>query len=171
MKKHCSLLMLLVGLAITATPVNATELVVKSKTSLPPPQLGIAPPRVEKTVAISQGKRFDQSIVLYNYNNKPKTIELSLFDTNKQHKLIKPQKNTLSPWAIINPTHFTIPANGEQTIRISIRPPLGFPQKTHYAMLKINHKIENPVKMDKAGKSVTVSLGSSYGLPIIVKTK
>lgn len=171
MKEQFSLLVLLVGVVITATPINAGEMVVKSRTGFPPPQLGVAPPRVDKTVAVSQGKRFDQSIVLYNYNNKPKTIELSLFDTNKQHKLIKPQKNTLSPWAIINPTHFTIPVNGEQTIRISIRPPLSFPKKTHYAILRINHKIKNPVKMDEAGKSVTVSLGSSYGLPIIVKTK
>ncbi|MBS9777925.1 MAG: hypothetical protein KGV50_04090 [Gammaproteobacteria bacterium] len=147
------------------------SLVIKGQNELPPPQLGISPPRFEHTIVASDGKRIDESLVLYNYNDKPKKIRLTLFDVNKNKRPIKPSKNTLSPWTIINPKEFTIPANSEQTIRLSIRPPVSFVKKTHYAMLKIDNYVDNAFKVDDKNQSVIVTLGASYGLPIVVRVQ
>lgn len=165
-------LTIVVALVTAAMSIaSAQDLVVKGKGDFPPPQLGIAPPRFEEIVTVSAGKRLDKSIVLYNYNSKPKSIKLTLVDVNRNQQAIKPSKSTLSPWTIINPKTFTIAPNGEQTVRFSVRPPLSFPQKTHYAMLKIEHHIDNAITVDEAKQAVTVTLGSSYGLPIIITTK
>lgn len=155
--------------AVLLQTAIAQKVVVKNpKQDFPPPQLGIAPPRVEQPLTLGK-KVLDQSITLYNYNPKPKSIRLSFLDTNKQHRVIKPNDKTLSAWTIINPTEFTIEGNGQQTIRLSIRPPVGFPKKTHYAMLKIDQQVKDSLKFDEDGKGVTLGLGSSYGLPFIIK--
>ncbi|MDP8162278.1 hypothetical protein QJU89_02900 [Pasteurella skyensis] len=111
----------------TASFVHSTQIVVKKNGELPPPQLGITPPRIENTVMVSKGKRLDKSFVIYNYNpTKAKSIKLSLVDVNKAKRAIKPSKKTLVPWTIINPKNFVIPPNGQQTVRLSIRPPSNF---------------------------------------------
>ncbi|MDP8171239.1 hypothetical protein QJU96_08065 [Pasteurella skyensis] len=156
----------------TASFVHSTQIVVKKNGELPPAQLGITPSRIESDVAVSKGERLDKSFVIYNYNStREKQVRLSLVDVNKKHNVIKPSKKTLLPWTIINPKQFTIPASGQQTVRLSIRPPSNFPKKTHYAMLKIDNHIESPLNIDQKTKSITVTLGASYGLPIIVTTK
>ncbi len=151
---------------------NSQEIVVKNTNEdFPPPQLGISPPRLESDLLLTQGQRLDQSITFYNYSPKEKTIRITLYDTNANHRMIQPNNTTLTPWTILNPTEFTIPGNGEQTIRLSIRPPQGFPSGTHYAMLKVEQHVSDSVKMDADGKGVTVTLGASYGLPLIVHVK
>lgn len=150
---------------------SAETLVVESKSKMPPPQLGIAPPRIEETVKSKSSGVINQSVIFYNYSPKPKTINLSLVDTNKQHRPIKPNKKTLLPWTILNPTTFTIPGNGQQTIRLSIRPPKGFPRKTHYAVLHIEQHVSEPLKMDADGKGATVTLGASYAMPLVIHVK
>ncbi|MDG6882500.1 Uncharacterised protein [Phocoenobacter uteri] len=156
----------------TAGVVCATQIVVKNNTGTPPAQLGIAPSRIEGEVKVSKGERLDESFVIYNYNpSREKHIKLSLVDVDKKHRAIKPSKKTLFPWAMINPKNFVIPAGGQQTVRLSIRPPSNFPKKRHYALLKIDNFVKNPLKVDQKQKSITVTLGASYGFPIIVTTK
>lgn len=170
LKKYASYALL--GVTLLTSLAAAETLVVKNpKQDFPPPQLGISPPRIESEVLVSQGKRLDQSITFYNYSPKAKTLRITLHDTNAGHRMIKSNEKTLAPWTILNPTEFTIPGKGEQTIRLSIRPPQGFPSGTHHAMLKIVQHVPDSVKMDADGKGVTISLGSSYGLPLIVHVK
>lgn len=165
--KKTTILTALLGLLTFA---GASDLVVKSKDgAMPPPQLGIAPPNISGTVV--SGKSLNQSLTFYNYSPKPKTITIQLIDVNKKQRPISPGKKTLVPWTILNPKTFTIPGNGEQTVRLSIRPPQGFAKKTHYAIVDIRQHVPNQIKMDNDGKGVTVTLGARYALPIVVKVE
>lgn len=162
----------LIGLLSINTLIAAEELIVKLDDNRPPPpQLGISPPLIEKKLIIGEHSIINQSIVLYNYNTKPKTISVEIVDVNKNKQPITPNKKTLAPWILLNPKSFTIPNNGQQTIRLSIRLPMGFPKKTHYAMLKIEQSIPEPLKFDPDGKGAVVKLGASYGLPLIIQIK
>lgn len=158
-------------LAISLSLSVAQEIVIEAPESqaLPPPQLGIAPPRIEKTV--KAGSALNIAVTLYNYNPKPKEIQISLIDTNATFQPIEPSEETLVPWTIINPTEFTLAGSGEQTIRLSIRPPNGFPSKTHHAMLQISQYVPDSIKFNTDGSGATVSIGSNYGLPIIVSVE
>lgn len=136
---------------------------------LPPAQLGITPSRISETISLTQNKnlaKLNQSLTLYNYGNKPKAISLSLIDIDEAGKPIPPGEGTLKPWTLINPTTFTIPVGGYQTVRMSMRLPLGFEQGPHSAMLTIEQQIDKSITYDTDGKGVTVELGSRYGLPI-----
>lgn len=139
--------------------------------ALPPAQLGISPPRIEHTINVKKNGRLNSSITIFNYNSKPKEIVLELFDVNSKLKPIHSNNKTLVPWTILNPKKFTIPGNGQQTIRFSVRPPANFPKKTHFAILQVKEFIKEPVKYDSDGKGVTVNIGASYGVPIIVNVK
>lgn len=139
--------------------------------ALPPAQLGISPPRIEHTINVKKNEHLNSSITIYNYNSKPKEIVLELFDVNSKLKPIRSNNKTLVPWTILNPKKFTIPGNGQQTVRFSMRPPANFPKKTHFVILQIKEFIKDPVKYDTDGKGVTVNIGASYGIPIIVHVK
>lgn len=136
---------------------------------LPPAQLGISPARVDETVSLTQNKnlaKLNQSLTLYNYGSKPKVIKLNLVDINELGRPIAPSESTLKPWTLINPTEFTIPAGGYQTVRMSIRPPVGFERGAHSAILTIEQQVDKSITYDSDGKGVTLELGSRYGLPI-----
>lgn len=138
---------------------------------LPPPQLGITPANINETVSLIGNKntaRLNQSLTLYNYSNKPKKIRLNLVDMDLNGKPIKPSKITLKHWTLINPTEFTIAADGYQTVRMAFRLPLSFPIGKHNAMLLIEQKIDKSLTYDTDGKGVTIEIGSRYGLPVIV---
>ena len=136
---------------------------------LPPAQLGIRPARISETVSLIQNKnlaKLNQSLTLYNYGSKPKSIKLSLIDMDETGKPIEPSENTLKPWTLINPTQFTIPAGGYQTVRMSIRLPMGFTEGKRLAILSIEQQIDKSLTYDADGKGVTLELGSRYALPI-----
>ena len=136
---------------------------------LPPAQLGISPSRIDETVSLTQNKnlsKLNQSLTLYNYGSKPKVIKLNVIDVDESGKPIAPNESTLKPWTLINPTEFTIAPNGYQTVRMSIRLPVGFEQGVHSAMLIIEQQIDKSLTYDSDGKGVTLELGSRYGLPI-----
>lgn len=134
----------------------------------PPAQLGIAPPRVEMEL---QGPINNQSITLYNYSDKPKTIDLELTNVSAipNGKLIAPGPQTLSRWTLFNPRRFTIKPGGSQTVRMSIRPRVKLESGTRYGLLSIRQDMSDQSKLaqSKDGE-MTVSIGSSYGLPVIV---
>ncbi|MGP5104669.1 hypothetical protein ACTXMF_08150 [Psychrobacter celer] len=136
---------------------------------LPPAQLGISPSRIDEMVSLTQNKnlsKLNQSLTLYNYGSKPKVIKLNVIDVDESGKPIAPNESTLKPWTLINPTEFTIAPNGYQTVRMSIRLPVGFEQGVHSAMLIIEQQIDKSLTYDSDGKGVTLELGSRYGLPI-----
>ncbi len=138
---------------------------------LPPAQLGISPSRIIETVSLTQNKNlsnFNQSLTLYNYGSKPKSIKLSLIDMDEKSKPIEPSESTLRPWTLINPTQFTIPAGGYQTVRMSIRLPMSFKAGQHHAMLSIEQQIDKSLTYDADGRGVTLEIGSRYGLPIAI---
>ncbi|WP_228730634.1 hypothetical protein [Psychrobacter sp. TAE2020] len=144
------------------------------QTSLPPAQLGIQPGSIDETVSLTKGKnlaKLNQSLTLYNYGSKPKKIALSLVDMDAAGKPIDPSENTLKPWVLINPTAFTIPAGGYQTVRMSIRLPMDFAKGKYHAMLSIKQQIDNPVTYTADGKGVTLELGSQYGLPVSIEVQ
>ena len=141
---------------------------------LPPAQLGISPSRIIETVSLTQNKNlsnFNQSLTLYNYGSKPKSIKLSLIDMDESGKPIDPSESTLKPWTLINPTQFTIPAGGYQTVRMSIRLPMGFANGKRLAMLSIEQQIDKSLTYDADGKGVTLEIGSRYGLPIAINVQ
>ena len=136
---------------------------------LPPAQLGIQPSAISEMVSLTQRKnlaKLNQSLTLYNYGTKPKSIKLSLIDMDEAGKPIEPSENTLKPWTLINPTQFTIAPGGYQTVRMSIRLPMGFAEGKRHAMLSIEQQVDNAITYDTDGKGVTLELGSRYGLPI-----
>lgn len=136
---------------------------------LPPAQLGISPSRINETVSLTQNKnlsKLNQSLTLYNYGTKPKAIKLSLIDMDEAGKPIEPSESTLKPWTLINPTQFTIAPGGYQTVRMSIRLPMGFVEGKRLAMLSIEQQVDNAITYDTDGRGVTLEIGSRYGLPI-----
>lgn len=137
---------------------------------LPPAQLGIAPPTLKRDLVLSEGA-LNESVILYNYDDKPKIMQLSLIDTNAQGGAIAPSDDTLAPRIIINPTTFTIAPGAHQTVRLSVRLPAHFAKKTYYARLLIKQQIDHRVQYDQEGQSLTLSLGSSYGLPIVINVR
>jgi len=86
-------------------------------------------------------------------------------------KPIDPSESTLKPWTLINPTQFTIPAGGYQTVRMSIRLPMGFANGKRLAMLSIEQQIDKSLTYDADGKGVTLEIGSRYGLPIAINVQ
>lgn len=160
------LLMMVCG--VTAAQSIVIE---KPDAKMPPPQLGISPPQIDQSLVLGTGNVINQSVTIHNYNSKPKLISITMIDVNRRQQPIRPNDKTLSTWTILNPTSFTVAGNGQQTIRLSIRPPVGFPKKTHYAMLKIEQQIHAPLKVDEQNKNITITLGSSYGLAVKVNIR
>lgn len=134
----------------------------------PPAQLGIAPPRIEIDL---QGKVNNESITIFNYSEKPKTIDLELINlsTIPNGKAIAPGPQSLSRWTLFNPKRFTIEPGESQTVRMSIRPRTKLDSGTRYGMLSIRQDMGDRDKLAQSSDGeLTVSIGSSYGLPVIV---
>lgn len=139
---------------------------------LPPAQLGITPSRINETVSLSNNKNkqgLNQSLTLYNYGNKPKIISLDIIDLDTSGTPISPSERTLKTWTLINPTLFTIPAGGYQTVRMAIRLPINFEKGQYKAMLSIEQQVENAISYDADGQGVTLEIGSRYGMPINIE--
>ena len=134
----------------------------------PPAQLGIAPPRIELDL---QGKVNNESITIFNYSEKPKTLDLELINLSAipNGKAIAPGPQSLSRWTLFNPKRFTIKPGESQTVRMSIRPRTKLEAGTRYGMLSIRQDLGNQSNTKKTDdEGLTVSIGSSYGLPVIV---
>lgn len=169
MKKTFSRLFCLALCSVFMVGYTQTINIENPNGKLAPPQLGVSPPQIDQSLRLGGGNALNQSVVFYNYNPKPKQITVQLIDTNRSRRAIKPNKKTLSPWTLLNPTSFTIPGNGQQTIRLSVRPPVGFPKKTHYAVLQIQQQVKESIKKDEEG--IVLKFGSSYALPVTIRVK
>lgn len=142
-----------------------TTLTVKndSQKGLPPAQLGISPAKVDGTIKLSaRSVRLDKSLTFYNYSDKPKELKLTLQDKQVADTSMK-------DWLLINPRTITIPAKGQQTIRLSFRPPKSLSVGRYQAVLFIEQQVKDPLLYDEDGKGVTMQIGSRYGLPVDVE--
>lgn len=166
MNKIMSFSFLLLTLVTTVTSNAKTITVERPDGQLPPAQLGISPPTIDKSLKMGVQTAINQSVTFYNYNSKSKEVSVKLIDVDGDKKQIEPSKKTLAPWTILNPTKFTIPGNGQQTIRLSIRPPVGFPAKKHHAILLIQQQVKDSVTKNADG--VLLKFGSSYALPVTI---
>jgi len=141
-------------LSTTALALTLLSASVSLQAAEPPPaQLGISPPRID--LELDRPVK-NQSITIYNYSDKAKTIDLELINVSSipGGKTIAPGPQTLSRWTLFNPKRFTVE-----------------PGK-RYGILSIRQDMEGQGNTTQAKDGeLTVSIGSSYGLPVIVDVR
>ncbi|MGB0865376.1 MAG: hypothetical protein ACPGSC_02645 [Granulosicoccaceae bacterium] len=159
-------------LSTTALALTLLSASVSLQAAEPPPaQLGISPPRID--LELDRPVK-NQSITIYNYSDKAKTIDLELINVSSipGGKTIAPGPQTLSRWTLFNPKRFTVEPGKSQTVRMSIRPRTKLQSGKRYGILSIRQDMEGQGNTTQAKDGeLTVSIGSSYGLPVIVDVR
>ncbi|WP_427162746.1 fimbrial biogenesis chaperone [Aliinostoc sp. HNIBRCY26] len=86
--------------------------------------IGVTPSRFE--VELNNNKTRTQSIRILNLSSEPLQIKAFVrswvMSENNQLQDVTPGAESLDQWIIFNPSQFTIPPRGAQTVRFSIRP-------------------------------------------------
>jgi len=163
---------MLAKMCVSALALTFVSASVIAKDSPPPPaQLGISPPRIEMDL---EGRVNNESITIYNYSEKSKTIDLELINLSAipNGKTISPGPQTLSRWTLFNPKRFTIAPGESQTVRMSIRPRTKLEPGKRYGLLSIRQDMSDIAKLAQSDDGdLSVSIGSSYGLPVIVNIR
>jgi hypothetical protein len=124
--------------------------------------IAISPPYLEFEVAQqSRTKSFN----LLNYADKPIKVKVSVYnwmlDENNKVKLLPPSEQSLDQWLMINPLEFTIPARGQQTIRLGVRSKVTPTVGEHRAMIYFDTE---PTEASQGSISVRGRLGAAvYG--------
>lgn len=100
------------------------------------PQLALSPSRVEFTADENRGTK---SVTVLNLGSEPMDVEVSVqnwdFDEDNNYRALPPSPQSLDQWLIINPVRLTIPAKGQQTVRMAIRPKTKPEAGEHRAMI------------------------------------
>lgn len=100
------------------------------------PQLALSPSRVEFTADENRGTK---SVTVLNLGSEPMDVEVSVqnwdFDEDNNYRALPPNPQSLDQWLIINPVRLTIPAKGQQTVRMAIRPKAKPDAGEHRAMI------------------------------------
>jgi P pilus assembly chaperone PapD len=100
------------------------------------PQLAISPSRIEFEPDEVRGT---QSVTVLNLGAEPMQVEVSVqnwdFDDDNNYRALPPTPQSLDQWLIINPVRLTIPAKGQQTVRMAIRPKAKPEAGEHRAMV------------------------------------
>jgi hypothetical protein len=127
--------------------------------SAPPPSIGVSPSRLE----ISVGKQNTMgSATVLNMSNHEITVKTSVvdfdLDENNQFRELEPTPGSLPTAMMVNPSEFTIPANGSQTVRFAIMPQRLEGEGEHRAMLFFSELVDT----SHAG----VKLNFRLGMPI-----
>ena len=125
----------------------------------PPPSIGVSPSRLE----ISIGKQNTMgSATVLNMSDHDITVKTSVVDFDldeaNQFREIEPQPGSLPTAMMVNPSEFTIPANGSQTVRFAIMPQRLSGEGEHRAMLFFSELVDT----SHAG----VKLNFRLGMPI-----
>jgi len=124
------LLTIWVFLLISSVDVGAA-----SKKGLQP-QLAISPSRI---VLESDEVNATKSVTVLNLGSKPMQVEVSVqnwdFDEDNNYRALPPTPQSLDQWLIINPVRLTIPAKGQQTVRMAVRPKAKPEDGEHRAMV------------------------------------
>lgn len=100
------------------------------------PQLAISPSRV---VLQPDEVNATKSVTVLNLGSKPMQVEVSVqnwdFDQDNNYRALPPTPQSLDQWLIINPVRLTIPAKGQQTVRMAVRPKAKPNDGEHRAMV------------------------------------
>ncbi len=127
--------------------------------SAPPPSIGVSPSRLE--ISVGQQTTMGSATVL-NMSNHDITVKTSVvdFDLDEQNQFreLEPQPGSLPTAMMVNPSEFTIPANGSQTVRFAIMPQRLTGEGEHRAMLFFSELVDT----SHAG----VKLNFRLGMPI-----
>lgn len=100
------------------------------------PQLALSPSRVEiKADDINK----TQSITVLNLGSTSMDVEVSVqnwdFDEDNNYRALAPTPQSLDQWLIINPVRIKVPAKGQQTVRMAVRPKAKPDAGEHRAMV------------------------------------
>lgn len=121
------------------------------------PKLAISPPRIE----LSPEEKSTSSITVLNLGNGSMEVEVSVqnwdFDNNNNYRALPPNEQSLDQWLIINPVRLTIPAKGQQTVRLAVRPRVK-PQDGEYRAMVFFRQLNSE------GKGVNINF--NVGVPI-----
>ncbi|WP_223577241.1 fimbrial biogenesis chaperone [Kangiella taiwanensis] len=100
------------------------------------PKLAISPSRV---VLQPDEVKTTKSVTVLNLGAKPMQVEVSVqnwdFDEDNNYRALPPTPQSLDQWLIINPVRLTIPAKGQQTVRMAVRPKAKPDDGEHRAMV------------------------------------
>ncbi|WP_223668724.1 fimbrial biogenesis chaperone [Kangiella shandongensis] len=100
------------------------------------PQLALSPSRVE--IDADEG-RATKSVTVLNLGNESMRVQVSVqnwdFDQNNNYRALPPNEQSLDQWLIINPVQLEIPAKGQQTVRMAVRPRAKPEDGEHRAMV------------------------------------
>lgn len=123
------------------------------------PTLAISPSRVELQ---PDEVNATKSVTVLNLGAKPMQVEVSVqnwdFDENNNYRAIPPTPQSLDQWLIINPVRLTIPAKGQQTVRMAVRPKAKPEDGEHRAMVFF--------KQVRSSESEGVNVLFNVGVPI-----
>ena len=127
--------------------------------SAPPPSIGVSPSRLEIQV---EDRTTTGSATVLNMSSHDITVKTSVvsFDLDEQNQFreLAPEDGSLARAMMINPSEFTIPANGSQTVRFAIMPDRLAGGGEHRAMLFFSELVDTT----QAG----VKLNFRLGMPI-----
>lgn len=125
----------------------------------PPPSIGVSPSRLE--IRVGKQNTMGSATVL-NMSNHEISVKTSVvdFDLDEQNQFreLEPTPGSLPTAMMVNPSEFTIPANGSQTVRFAIMPQRLKGEGEHRAMLFFSELVDT----SHAG----VKLNFRLGMPI-----
>lgn len=125
----------------------------------PPPSIGVSPSRLE--ISVGQQTTMGSATVL-NMSNHEISVKTSVvdfdLDEDNQFRELEPTPGSLPTAMMVNPSEFTIPANGSQTVRFAIMPQRLNGEGEHRAMLFFSELVDT----SHAG----VKLNFRLGMPI-----
>lgn len=100
------------------------------------PQLALSPSRVE--IDTNEGQ-MTKSVTVINLGAEPMRVQVSVqnwdFDQNNNYRALPPNEQSLDQWLIVNPVQLEIPAKGQQTVRMAVRPRVKPEDGEHRAMV------------------------------------
>ncbi len=101
-------------------------------------QVGLSPPKLDITVDPS-GKPSTHSIRIVNFSDQAAEVQVVVhnwdMDEDNQVRILPPDEQSLDQWMVINPLRFTLPADGSQAVRFSVRPKVRPEPGEHRAMI------------------------------------
>ncbi len=101
-------------------------------------QVGLSPPKLDIVIDES-GKPSTHSIRIVNFGDQAAEVQVVVYnwdmDDNNQVRILPPTEQSLDQWMVLNPLRFTLPAEGSQTVRFSVRPKVKPEPGEHRAMI------------------------------------
>ncbi len=139
--------------------LTAAWSVLAQAATAPPPSIGVSPSRLE--IRVGKENTMGSATVLnmssHDIHVKTSVVDFDLDEAN-QFRELEPGPGSLPTAMIVNPSEFTIPANGSQTVRFAIMPQRLSGEGEHRAMLFFSELVDT----SHAG----VKLNFRLGMPI-----